>query len=127
MLLHALSTSTTAAGATTALLLQAPTSQVGHSLQLRSTHPQDSPPPNQGTGDDESSGVGQDSASRPVSPQPVVSRTGVLDFDAVVDHVRAGVLPSHDRSSPGMQNTPPARFTLPPPRNLVGESFIVGI
>ncbi|KAE9264253.1 hypothetical protein PF001_g31359 [Phytophthora fragariae] len=38
MLLHALSTSTTAAGATTALLLQAPTSQVGHSLQLRSTH-----------------------------------------------------------------------------------------
>ncbi|KAE9163201.1 hypothetical protein PF005_g30541 [Phytophthora fragariae] len=89
--------------------------------------PQDSPPPNQGTGDDESSGVGQDSASRPVSPQPVVSRTGVLGFDAVVGHVRAGVLPSHDRSSPGMQNTPPARFTLPPPRYLVGESFIVGI
>ncbi|KAE8955204.1 hypothetical protein PF011_g31868, partial [Phytophthora fragariae] len=38
MPLHALSTSTTAAGATPALLLQAPTSQVGHSLQLRSTH-----------------------------------------------------------------------------------------
>ncbi|KAE9058822.1 hypothetical protein PF007_g31158 [Phytophthora fragariae] len=38
MLLHALSTSTTAAGATTAQLLQAPTSQVAHSLQLRSTH-----------------------------------------------------------------------------------------
>ncbi|KAE8993655.1 hypothetical protein PR003_g18531 [Phytophthora rubi] len=88
---------------------------------------QDSPPPNRGTGNDESSGVGQDFASRPVSPQPVVSRTGVLDFDAVVGHVRAGVLPSHDRSSPGMQNTPPTRFTLPPPRNLVGESFIVGI
>ncbi|KAE8884250.1 hypothetical protein PF005_g19618 [Phytophthora fragariae] len=89
--------------------------------------PQDSPPSNGATGDDGPSGVGQDSASRPVSPQAVVSRTGVLDFDEVFRHVRAGVLPSRDRSSPGMRNTPPARFTLPPPRNLVGGSFFVGI
>ncbi|KAE8890336.1 hypothetical protein PF003_g25795 [Phytophthora fragariae] len=78
-------------------------------------------------GDNAPSSVGQDVTSRPASPQFVVSRTGVLNFDEVVSHVRAGVLPSHDRSSPGMQNTPPARFTLPPPRNLVGDSFIVGI
>ncbi|KAE9004026.1 hypothetical protein PR003_g18750 [Phytophthora rubi] len=89
--------------------------------------PPDSPHPNGSAGDDESSSAGQDSATRSVSPQPVVSRTGVLDFEEVVRHVRARVLPSHDQSSPGMQNTPPARFTLPPPRNLVGESFIVGI
>ncbi|KAE8973289.1 hypothetical protein PR002_g26247 [Phytophthora rubi] len=50
---------------------------------------QDAPSPNQGTGNDESSGVGQDPASRPVSPQPVISRTGVLDFETVVRHVRA--------------------------------------
>ncbi|KAE9044948.1 hypothetical protein PR001_g1452 [Phytophthora rubi] len=73
------------------------------------------------------SSVGQDIISRPAPPQSVVSRTGVLNFDEVVSHVRAGVLPSRDRSSPGMQNTPPARFTLPPARNLVGDSFIVGI
>ncbi|KAE9295182.1 hypothetical protein PF008_g24341 [Phytophthora fragariae] len=88
---------------------------------------QDAPSPNQGTGNDESSGVGQDPASRPMSPQPVISRTGGVDFETVVGHVRAGELPSRDRSSPGVQNTPPARFTLPPPRSLVGESFIVGI
>ncbi|KAE8984547.1 hypothetical protein PF011_g20739 [Phytophthora fragariae] len=73
------------------------------------------------------SSVGQDTTSRPASPQSVVSRSGVLILDEVVSHVRAGVLPSRDRSSPGMQNTPPARFTLPPARNLVGDSFIVGI
>ncbi|KAE8992800.1 hypothetical protein PR002_g20425 [Phytophthora rubi] len=88
---------------------------------------QDSLPPNRDTSNDEPSGVEQNPASRPASRQAVVSRTGVLNFDDVIRHVRAGVLPSHDQSSPGIQNTPPARFTLPPPRNLVGESFIVGI
>ncbi|KAE8989206.1 hypothetical protein PR001_g21833 [Phytophthora rubi] len=78
-------------------------------------------------GDNVPSSVGQDTTSRPASPQSVVSRTGVLILDEVVSHVRAGVLPSRDRSSPGMQNTPPARFTLPPARNLVGDSFIVGV
>ncbi|KAE9049329.1 hypothetical protein PR003_g3495 [Phytophthora rubi] len=86
-----------------------------------------SPRPHGATGDDETSNVGQDSAPRPVSPRSAVSSIGVLNFDEVVRHVRAGVLPSRDRSSPGMQNTPPARFTLPPARNLVGDSFIVGI
>ncbi|KAE8903646.1 hypothetical protein PF003_g12181 [Phytophthora fragariae] len=89
--------------------------------------PPDSPHFNGSAGDDESSSAGQDSATRSVSPQLVVSRTGVLDFEEVARHARAGVRPNHDQSSPGMQNTPPPRFTLPPPRNLVGESFIVGI
>ncbi|KAE9225196.1 hypothetical protein PF004_g11984 [Phytophthora fragariae] len=87
---------------------------------------QDSPPPNDALGDDGSSVVGQESASSPVSPQPVVSRIGVLDVEAVVRHVRAGVLPSHDRSSPGCRTLRPRGSPFLRPA-VWGGSFIVGI
>ncbi|KAE9021086.1 hypothetical protein PR002_g12349 [Phytophthora rubi] len=88
-------------------------------LAVPTTSPLRSPPP-------EGISAGQDD-SQQVSPQSNVSRTGLLSSDEVVQRVRAGVLPSRDQASSSGQNTLPAHHTLPPPRTLVGDSFIVGV
>ncbi|KAE9004548.1 hypothetical protein PR003_g19912 [Phytophthora rubi] len=65
--------------------------------------------------------------SQPGSSQANVSRTGLLSSDEVIQRVRARILPDRDQGSPSNSNTLPAHHTHPPPRTLVGDSFIIGV
>ncbi|EGZ29371.1 hypothetical protein PHYSODRAFT_322894 [Phytophthora sojae] len=68
--------------------------------------------------------IGATSGRTPSGEQPQLFTAKIRQL---IEHIRAGTLPSRDQGPRGIQNALPARYTVPPEHSLGGKSFIVGV